>query len=156
MKISGVIHFMKLMKFSRYNTLLLFTRKILSLSKVDCKISASFGLIQNFKVSNLAMAKLKKVKISYTQGQSSFQMTLPTPDSFSPLLQLPQLLLLQELFYTTSLTLRTNKLKCLSLESLFSLVQYLWARLKANLRIDHWKGAPLGEALAKCVMSILC
>jgi len=34
------------------------------LSKVDCKILSSFGQIQNFEVSNLAMAKVKKVNIA--------------------------------------------------------------------------------------------
>jgi len=34
------------------------------LSKVDCKILVSFGQIQNFEVSNLAMAKVKKVNIA--------------------------------------------------------------------------------------------
>jgi hypothetical protein len=34
--------------------------------KVDRKISVSFGLIQNFEVSNLAMAKVKKVNIADT------------------------------------------------------------------------------------------
>jgi hypothetical protein len=32
------------------------------LSKVDCKISVSFEQIRNFKVLNLAMVKVKKVK----------------------------------------------------------------------------------------------
>jgi hypothetical protein len=36
------------------------------LSKDDCKISASFKQIQNFDVSNLAMAKVKKVNIAVT------------------------------------------------------------------------------------------
>jgi hypothetical protein len=36
------------------------------LLKVDCKISVSFGRIQNFKVSNLAMAKVKKANIAVT------------------------------------------------------------------------------------------
>jgi hypothetical protein len=34
--------------------------------KVDRKILVSFGLIQNFEVSNLAMAKVKKVNIADT------------------------------------------------------------------------------------------
>ncbi len=34
---------------------------LLVLSKVDCKILVSFKQIQNFEVSNLAMAKVKKV-----------------------------------------------------------------------------------------------
>ncbi len=63
------------LKFSQYNNLLLFTCDILcclslSLSvllKVDRKIFISFGLIQNFKVSKLAMAKVKKVNITNTK-----------------------------------------------------------------------------------------
>jgi hypothetical protein len=35
-------------------------------SKVDCKISVLFGLIQNFEVSNLAMVKVKKGNIADT------------------------------------------------------------------------------------------
>jgi hypothetical protein len=35
-------------------------------SKVYCKISVSFGLIQNIKISDLAMAKVEKVKIRVT------------------------------------------------------------------------------------------
>jgi hypothetical protein len=61
-------------KFSWYNTLLLFSCDVLCwlflflsvLSKVDHIISVSFGLIQNFEVSNLAMAKVKKVNITDT------------------------------------------------------------------------------------------
>jgi hypothetical protein len=35
------------------------------LSKVDCKILVLFGLIQNFKILDLAMAKVKKVTYSF-------------------------------------------------------------------------------------------
>ncbi len=37
------------------------------LSKVDSKISVSFGQIRNFEVLNLAMAKVKKVNIAVTR-----------------------------------------------------------------------------------------
>jgi hypothetical protein len=36
------------------------------LSKFDCKISVLFRQIQNFEVSNLAMAKVKKINIAVT------------------------------------------------------------------------------------------
>jgi hypothetical protein len=36
------------------------------LSKVDHKIAVSFGLIWNFEISDLAMAKVKKVNIAVT------------------------------------------------------------------------------------------
>ncbi len=36
------------------------------LSKVDCKFLVSFEQIQNFKVSSLAMAKVKKVNMAVT------------------------------------------------------------------------------------------
>jgi hypothetical protein len=36
------------------------------LSKIDRKISVSFGLIQNFEISDLAMAKVKKMSIVVT------------------------------------------------------------------------------------------
>jgi hypothetical protein len=36
------------------------------LLKVDCQISILLGLIQNFEVSNLAMAKVNKVNIAVT------------------------------------------------------------------------------------------
>jgi hypothetical protein len=39
------------------------------LSKVDCKILVSFEQIQNFEVSNLAMAKVKKVNIAVTYAR---------------------------------------------------------------------------------------
>jgi hypothetical protein len=39
---------------------------LLVLSKVDRKISVSFGLIQNFEILDLAMAKFKKVNIAVT------------------------------------------------------------------------------------------
>jgi hypothetical protein len=36
------------------------------LSKVYGKISVSFGLVQNFEISDLAMAKVEKVNIAVT------------------------------------------------------------------------------------------
>jgi hypothetical protein len=36
------------------------------LSKFDHKILVSFGLIQNFQISDLAMAKVEKVNIAVT------------------------------------------------------------------------------------------
>jgi hypothetical protein len=38
----------------------------LALSKVEFKILVSLGLIENFKVLSLAMAKYKKVNIAFT------------------------------------------------------------------------------------------
>jgi len=38
---------------------------LLVLSKVYHKISVSFALVQNFKISDLAMAKVEKVNIAY-------------------------------------------------------------------------------------------
>jgi hypothetical protein len=58
-------------KFYWCNTLILFSLWtfcfcFLVLSKVDCKISVSFGQIWNSKVLNLAMAKVKKVNNTVT------------------------------------------------------------------------------------------
>jgi hypothetical protein len=39
---------------------------LLVLSKDDCKISVSFELIQNLKVSHFSIAKVKKVNITVT------------------------------------------------------------------------------------------
>jgi hypothetical protein len=39
---------------------------LLAIFKVYCKISVSLGLIQNFKVSDLVMAKVEKVNIADT------------------------------------------------------------------------------------------
>jgi len=36
-------------------------------SKVDCKVLVSFGLIQNFEILDLAMAKVEKVQIAVIQ-----------------------------------------------------------------------------------------
>jgi hypothetical protein len=48
-----------------------FVDSLLVLSKVDLKISASFRLIQNFEISDLAMAKVKKVNIAVTYHEQS-------------------------------------------------------------------------------------
>ncbi len=53
------------------------------LLKVDCKISVLLGLIQNFEVSNLAMAKVNKVHITQLPCISSkaifnWQASLPS------------------------------------------------------------------------------
>jgi len=47
------------------STLLTFV-SVLVLLEDDCKILVSFGQIQNLEVSNLLMAKLKKVNIAVT------------------------------------------------------------------------------------------
>jgi len=50
---------------------------LLVLSKDDCKISVLFEQIQNFEVSNLGMAKVKKVNITVTyQASHEHQQTL--------------------------------------------------------------------------------
>ncbi len=49
---------------------------LLLLSKYDCKISVSFKQIQNFKVSHLAMAKVKKVNIEVTYSQMAILLML--------------------------------------------------------------------------------
>jgi hypothetical protein len=48
-----------------------FVDSLLVLSKVDHKISASFRLIRNFEISDLAMAKVKKVNIAVTYHEQS-------------------------------------------------------------------------------------
>jgi hypothetical protein len=39
---------------------------LLSLLKVYCKILVSFGLVQNFEILGMAMAKIEKVNIVVT------------------------------------------------------------------------------------------
>ncbi len=51
-------------------------------------------------------------------------------------------------FYGRNLTDFRNKLECLSLASLSSLVYYLWVRPGAYPRVEHFKGASLKKALA--------
>jgi hypothetical protein len=63
---------MKFHEISWYKTLLAFNCDVLNwlslsvLSKVDCKISVLIGLIQNFEISDLVMAKVKKLNIAVT------------------------------------------------------------------------------------------
>ncbi len=53
------------------------------LSKDDCKISVSFKQIWNFKVSNLTMAKVKKVNIAVTFiSPASTSMASPVHGSY--------------------------------------------------------------------------
>jgi hypothetical protein len=54
-----------------------FVDSLLVLSKVDHKISASFGLIQNFEISDLTMAKVKKVNIAVTYHEQSTSLIYP-------------------------------------------------------------------------------
>jgi hypothetical protein len=54
---------------------------LLVLSKDDCKIWVSFEQIQNYKVSNLTMAKVKKVNITVAwtkpgKAKNMYQLTL--------------------------------------------------------------------------------
>ncbi len=51
--------------------------------------------------------------------------------------------------FSSSPTRKANKLKCLSLSSLSSLVLHLQARPGACPRGEYLKGAPLGQALDK-------
>jgi hypothetical protein len=59
-------------KISQYNGLVLtilialILLPLLAIFKVYCKISVSLGLIGNFKVSDLVMAKVEKVNITDT------------------------------------------------------------------------------------------
>jgi hypothetical protein len=58
---------------------------LLVLSKDACKISVSFKQIQNFEVSNLAIAKIKKVNITFTDFQATFFLLLETERGISQL-----------------------------------------------------------------------
>jgi hypothetical protein len=52
------------------------------LLKVDFKTSVSFQQIQIFEVSNLAMAKVKKVNITVTYQMSTYQWVVGSNNPF--------------------------------------------------------------------------
>jgi hypothetical protein len=52
------------------------------LLKVDFKTSVSFQQIQNFEVSSLAMAKVKKVNITVTYQMSTYQWVVGSSNPF--------------------------------------------------------------------------